>query len=307
MSNVSGYAHQQYAASLAEFGTPRRLEATGAWCLERVIPGTRSKDAMGCYPVFVASRWDRLEEDLETLSNDAVSFTAVCDPFGSYHRATIKDIFDVFRPYKQHVVANLHNLAPTAHHVRCTRTALRHVRVVEISTPLSFLDEWCGLYGFLIERHRLVGLQAFSRRAFAVQLAVPGVRVFGAVAGDEVVAAHVWYVSNGVAYSHLLASSERGYQVGAAYALYAEALDCLQGVAEWADLGGAAGSDGTEEDGLLRFKRGWSTHTRVAYLCGRILDAGRYKALTGTHPTTTGYFPAYRNGELTRSITQGTA
>jgi hypothetical protein len=53
------------------------------------------------------------------------------------------------------------------------------------------------------------------------------------------------------------------------------------------------------EDGLSFFKKGWSTGTRTAFFCGRILDPERYAQLaTARGVAGTDYFPAYREGEF---------
>ena len=298
MNEIAGYAHELYAASFAEFGTARPLTASGAWLLERTIPASTKRDAMGCYPLFTASRWDRLGDDLAGLANELVSFTAVCDPFTAPGPEELSQTFTLVRPYKQHFVVDLRNLMPSRHHRRCARSALRRVRVEEADRPAEFLDEWCRLYGALVSRHGLTGLHAFSRRAFETQLSVPGLRMFRAVIDGETVAAHWWYVANGVAFSHLQASYDSGYSVGASYALFGTALERLRNVAERADLGGVAGAIAAD-NGLFRFKRGWSTDTVSVYLCGRILQPETYRHLAGSHGTD--YFPVYRAGELART------
>src|SRR3990172_4731763 len=76
---VTGYLHPGHAASLAEFGTPRPLPHSGGWLLERTIPGSESRDAMGCYPLFACRDWSRLPMDLEDLARDLVSVSLVTD------------------------------------------------------------------------------------------------------------------------------------------------------------------------------------------------------------------------------------
>jgi hypothetical protein len=64
------------------------------------------------------------------------------------------------------------------------------------------------------------------------------------------------------------------------------------------DLGAGAGLINDPADGLSRFKRGWSTRTQTAYLCGRIFDAASYHALSEARGLAgAAYFPAYRAGE----------
>ena len=67
-----------------------------------------------------------------------------------------------------------------------------------------------GLYAHLTERHGITGIRAFSRAAFARQLAVPGLVMFRAAAAGETVGLHLWYVQDDVAYGHLGATSPRG-------------------------------------------------------------------------------------------------
>jgi hypothetical protein len=68
---------------------------------------------------------------------------------------------------------------------------------------------------------------------------------------------------------------------------------------KWLDLGAGAGIKKASDDGLSRFKRGWSTGTRTAYLCGQIFDSVKYKTIVATKGiSNTEYFPAYRTGEF---------
>ena len=295
----AGYAHPLYAASLAEFGRPRRLEASGGWLLERSIPGTDARDAIGCYPLFTVERWDRLADDLQSLAGDLVSATVVCDPFGAHTPELLHHAFDVVRPFKVHFVTDLRSPGFTAspHHRYYARRALRRIAIEKVSTPLAFLDEWCTLYDVIVRRYHLTGLRAFSRAAFATQLAVPGMSAFRAAVGGETVAGQLWYVDRRVAYSHLTAANPLGSTLRASYALWQVALEHLAGEADWADLGGGAGLDPAPSDGLVAFKRGWATGTRLVYLCGRTLDPERYRTLSGLPGTADGvYFPAYRAG-----------
>jgi hypothetical protein len=67
----------------------------------------------------------------------------------------------------------------------------------------------------------------------------------------------------------------------------------------WVDLAGASGAFLEEDDGLVTFKRGWSTGTRPAHLCERILQPEIYVTLAREAPRLKEpYFPAYRAGEF---------
>ncbi|MFN2432186.1 MAG: hypothetical protein ABR599_05105, partial [Gemmatimonadota bacterium] len=98
-----GYLHEAYVEALREFGTPRRLPASGGWILEREIPGTRHRDAIGCYPLFTCLNWQRLREDLEQLQGELVSLTIVADPLAAPDRSELVRAFpDLARPFKEH-------------------------------------------------------------------------------------------------------------------------------------------------------------------------------------------------------------
>jgi hypothetical protein len=188
-----------------------------------------------------------------------------------------------------------------AHHRRNATRALRSLEVEVVSEPASFLDEWETLYAQLVRRHTIEGIAAFSRASFAGQLRVRGLTVLRASSAGETVGATLWYERGPVAYYHLGAYDERGYELGASFALFAFARDYFadRGL-EWLSLGAGAGVAGQGTDGLSRFKRGWATGTRTAYVCGRVLDRERYAELMrGQTAGPAQYFPAYREGEFT--------
>jgi hypothetical protein len=299
---ATGYAHELYVRSLAEFGTPVHLPRSGGWVLQRPIPGSSLYDAMGPYPLLTCRDWSLLGNDLASLSETLVSVTAVTDPFGAYDEELLRVAFrDRVLAFKQHYVADL-TAAPetyvTRHHRYYARKARSKMTVEAVTSADELIEEWVRLYGFLVERHRLTGLKAFSRRAFEIQLRVPGLVALRASREEEVLGAQLWYVHGDVAYSHLTAISPEGYRSRAAYALYGAALEHFATRVRWLELGAGAGDAAGDGDGLTQFKEGWSNGARTVYLCGRILQPERYAALS-PKVEGTGYFPAYRAGELT--------
>jgi hypothetical protein len=298
---TTGYLHSSYAESFAKFGIPRELSRSGGWIVQRRIPGSSYDDAMGCYPLFTCHDWSQLGADLELLENDLVSLALVTDPFGRYSPADLNACFDVVTPFKEHFVVDLHHSLDFIMDRRLrkqVRRARRDVEVERCMDPIAFLDEWLALYAVLVERHRLTGIKAFSREAFAKQLSTPGTVLFQAVANGVTIGADWYYVQGDVAYGHLAAFNSVGYQVGAAAVLQAYAIEYFTNQLRWIDLGAGSGS-AAKDDGLSFFKRRWSTGTRTAYFCGRILNQKRYAEVTlikGSPMTV--YFPAYRHGEL---------
>jgi GNAT acetyltransferase-like protein len=300
---MSGYLHRAYVESLREFGTPLQLPHSGGWLLSRQIPQTDERDAMGCYPLFACREWSQVHEDLKELSNELISISLVTDPFGDFDTDHLHQCFpDVMKPFKEHFVTDLEQPVESfvhPHHLRNARKALQHVRVERCIEPLDFLDDWVSLYQTLIEKHDITGITAFSRNSFARQLSVPGIVAFRAVEHARTLGMLLWYEQDNRAYYHLGAYSDRGYEVGASFALFDYSLRyfCSRQF-KWLNLGAGAGASDSNS-GLTRFKRGWSNGVRTAYFCGRIFSRDKYQQLVeATRTGATGYFPAYRFGEF---------
>jgi hypothetical protein len=298
-----GYAHAAYAASLDALGEPRRLARSGGSILVREIPGSELRDGMGPYPIFACADWAALATDIGELRDELVTVSLVADPFGGATAGDLARAFgDLVTPFKEHFVVDLRGAWRETihpHHKRNVRRALARLEVEPVDDPSTMLDDWVTLYRGLIDRHRITGPAAFSRDSFAAQLRVPGIAALRALEGGVTVGATLWYVVGDVAYYHLGAYTARGYELGSSFALFDRGLErfAAAGVA-WASLGAGAGLDGALEDGLTRFKRGWATATRTAYLCGRILQRGVYDELSAARSPGTPYFPEYRAGEF---------
>ena len=299
----SGYSHPDYAASLSEFGTPRQLPRSGGWILERQIPESPYRDAMGCYPLFDCQDWSLLHTDLDAAGDDLVSLALVTDPFGDYDIAYLQRCFkDVAIPFKEHYVIDLQRPLSEIGGKRRRKhahRALKEIRVEVCEQPAQFAETWASLYASLIERHQITGIRAFSKTAFARQLSIPGAVVLQAIYEGAVVGAQLYFVQGAAVHCHLGAVTETGYDTGAFYALDWYSIEHFADKVRWLDLGAGAGisSDGT--DGLSQYKQGWATDTRTTYFCGRIFDRKRYDEITNAKDIgVTHYFPAYREGEF---------
>jgi hypothetical protein len=301
---AGGYASHAYAAALVDLGRPRLLPRSGTTLVDRPIPGCSWLDACGPYPLLVVSSWAELGDDLAELAANSrdttdvpVSVVAVVSPFPEVGADERRRAFpDVVRRYKEHHVVDLSSTgAVSRHHARNVRRALAAVEVELVEDSAQYLDEWCALYGHLRRRHSITGLAAFSRESFERQLAVPGLTAFRAVASSDTVGMTLWIETDGVAYYHLGAYSDAGYELGASFALFATAIDHFRTRLGWLDLGAGPDAD-VADGGLARFKGGWATGTRPAFLCGRVLDPHRYERLVSRSPAAaaSSFFPAYR-------------
>jgi hypothetical protein len=299
---LTGYMHPQYPESLSEWGTPRELPRCGGWILERQIPGFPGWDAMGCYPLFMCRNWAQLAPDLNDLGDDLVSLALVTDPFGSYESADLYRHFDVVFPFKEHYVVDLQrpiNEIVSRHHRYYARKVSEKVQIEVSEDPIRYIDEWMALYTALTLRHKITGIRAFSRAAFLKQLKIPGLVMFRAILHDTMVGAALCFMQEDVAYGHLMGINEAGHEMGVTYGLYWSHLSYLAGKVHWLDWGGTSGFQNNREDGLSQFKRGWSTGTRTAFFCGKIINQAKYDGLVevNTLPETK-YFPKYRSGEM---------
>lgn len=298
---ITGYLHPQYVASLAEFGTPRKLPACGGWILERNIPGAPYHDAMGCYPLFACKDWTQLAEDLLALEGDLVSLALVTDPFGNFETEQLSAVFDVCFEFKNHYITDLSQ--PLEKSVRSShrynaRKALKAISVDRCDEPQKYLSEWVTLYTYLTKRHNISGLRAFSEESFRQLLMLPGLEMFVASQNNEIIGAQIWVVQKNVGYVHLTAMNSTGYKLSASYALRWVAMEYFAGRLQWIDHGAGSGLHQTD-DGLTIFKRGWATETWPVYFCGRILDRKKYNELARVSGNATSvYFPIYRAGEF---------
>jgi hypothetical protein len=286
-----GYASEAYARALPHIGRAVALPASGTWVLERPIPGSTAQDACGPYPLWLARDFTQLAADLAQLQPAWVSLVGVLSPFGTHDLSSW--FGDCYRPYKEHLCVDLRvPLRPSAHHRRNLRKAGQVTPQAITRWEPVYLEAWQRLYTELITRHQITGAAAFAPESLAAQRAIPGLRAWAAAYQDQIVGMTLWITDPPYAYYHLGAFNDLGYACGAAFALFARGLECFQqeGLLE-VDLGAGAGTwQGSE--GLTRFKRGWATHTRTAWLAGKILDPVRYQALS-QHASD--FFPAYRH------------
>jgi hypothetical protein len=294
----TGYQHPSYAAAFSEFATPIALEESGGWLLRRTIPGSGRFDATGCYPLFSCRNWQGLSADLDRLRNELVSVVIVADPFGNHDPALLHSCFDMVRAYKHHYVIDCERLPEGMTSSRTHRTiAKRALRVLDVevcSEPACFIDDWERLFEVLVRRHSICGMQRFSRASFEQQLRVPGMTMFRASCEGRTVGLDLWYVQGDCAQGHLAAFDETGYALHASYATKWRLIEHFRDRVRWINLGGGRSASG--DDGLSRFKRGWATGARQAWLCGRVLQPETYSDLVSTR-SMSGYFPAYRDGD----------
>jgi len=289
------YASAAYAGALAdaEGGGVLEIPEWGAHAILRPIRGGLI-DAAGTYPRTPLTPASRLAHGVSRLrQSGAVSVVLVPDPMCAPPPAELAAAFEHCRPFKTHFVADRRAAGdwPSKPHRYKIRKARRACQVERLRLA-DALDDWTGLYGGLTRRHGIGGAADFTAAYFRALADDPAYQTFAARIDGRIVAMAIWFAHQDFASYHLGASDAAGYAVGASYAIFDAAFEHYADAARF-DLGGAAGLEPRPDDGLVRFKRGFSNAAATAYICGQVLDAAAYARLSAPHGPT-GFFPAYR-------------
>ena len=288
------YASEAYAHSLPHAGAAFAVPEWDSHVLTRPIAGGTHRDVTGPYPLAVLAPDADIAGGLARLADAGlVSAVLVLDDRLRPGLDRLEAAFGSVRRFKSHYVYD-RTLGPPAydkHHRYEIRRAAGRVEAQEIDLA-QHLPAWAALYGELSARHGLGGVHAFPALHHETLAALPGIRAFGAFMARELVSAHIFVTHDGYAVSHLAASSPEGYRNGAAYAVNALAIEALSDCTA-INFGGGAGAGDDPADGLVRFKKGFSNHIAASWLCGAILDAATYDALSADVGDN-GFFPAYR-------------
>ena len=285
------YARPAYAAAFG-YGA----EDVGPWetaVILRPVPGAGAMDAIGCYPLASLAAGADIAGGLEHLRQAGlVSVVLVADPLTAPGPDRLCSGFEVCRPFKAHYLVDPdHPAHVAATHRRWIRKAQQACRISQVALAEA-MEDWLRLYAGLVRRHEVTGAPDFPTSYFDALAGLPDLRVLAASCGDRIVAMSLWALSDDVAYYHLGASDDAGYDARAMYGLIAAGIDAFGG-GRVVHLGGSAGLADDAEDGLARFKRGFSNRAVTAYLCGARLDPDRYASLSAGRPATP-FFPAYR-------------
>ncbi|WGW06057.1 GNAT family N-acetyltransferase [Tropicibacter oceani] len=293
----TGYLLPGFGESYGEFGRPLRLPASGLQLLERPIAGD-SFDYIGPYPYVMCSDWGALAQDLPGLARPgAVSLAFVADPFQTQAVRAATRGWDLCRPFKTHHVIDLrrdwrHERPRTMR--RLTRRALETHVMETVADALPLAAQFWQMYQTTRARHDVRGIQGLSALVIERQLALPGGLVITARDDAGLAGGILSFCHGETASLHLMFLSPRAHAQNTSHALIYTTLEALEARGlRHANLGGVAGNSDDAAGGLARFKMGWANETRSALLCGKVLDARRYRALcAGVSPG--GYFPAYR-------------
>jgi hypothetical protein len=232
-----------------------------------------------------------------------VSIVFVVDGLFSPPVDLLRQAFTFARPFKTHYLVDqsAEKYWPCKHHRYEIRRAAQRGVEVRIVPLLDILDAWTALYDGLIVHRNIEGVQRFSRESFEVLDQCEGISTVAAFIGRDLVSCHLWVRYGDIVWSHLAASNERGYASRAAYAVYDESIRHFSGCL--INLGGAVGTSDVADEGLARFKAGFSNRSNIAHLVGAVLDPGTYQNLCTEHGNASvgDYFPSYRAPSVRRA------
>jgi hypothetical protein len=204
--------------------------------------------------------------------------------------------------YKDHFIADLEKDIDdiiSKHHRRKVKKAMKQIHIEKCDDPLEVFDSWWKLYQNLIMKYEIKGIRAFSKNAFKVQLSIPGITVFKAIYMDKIVGIQLWFDNGNVAYSHLSAYSDEGYDLSVSYAIRYFSIEYFKEKNTPFLSMGAGSGIGIKKEGLTHFKKGWSTGTKKVYFCGKINNKKRYNEIFKKNRLySNNYFPPYRKGDF---------
>ncbi|MBX3486455.1 MAG: hypothetical protein KF798_00935 [Candidatus Paracaedibacteraceae bacterium] len=292
---VHPYCTKGFAESLPHIGIAEEISAWGTHVLDRPILHTNDRDCCGVYPLIQFGRNIDFTAGLQHLNDRGyISGTFVLTE--DQLKEIPKDLLHHVKPFKPHYVARSGINAYTRYHRRYVSKANRQVEtgILDLKTHL---DDWIKLYDYTANRHHFSSMHRFPRIHHETLATLEGITSIGAWVNDELVSAHIWAHDDRSAHSHLVASTEKGYETNAAYAVNDFSLKHFRSL-DMINFGGSAGFDG-KMDGLARFKSGFCNDIIQSYVIGIILNQPQYAQLS-QQPST--FFPAYRDPFLTQEV-----
>ncbi len=296
------YLIPQYADAFLGIAQTIRLPSAQIPMLKQNILQTAYYDLASCYPRTPLFSLEAIDLDLVRLAHENyISLTFATDVLVQPEFAQYDALFDYVYPFKQHYILNRQlPIVLSKHHRYEIKQAQKKCVVQPISLKEN-LEVWHLLYQKLVWRHRISGLQAFSKHYFQVLSELPNIRALAAFVDADIVSIHLWLSYQDKLYSHLAASNEKGYQHRASYAIYAYIIDIFQEFT-WIDFGGNSGGCDNPQDGLSRFKSGFSNELRASYILGKIFNPDVYRELS-VGIRAKNYFPLYRSaGRASRHV-----
>lgn len=278
--NKTGYASELYKSVYYNDSVTGYNEST---LIQRRIANTGYYDLASVYPFSVDSL------DLFAPPRDAITTTVITNPLGNNSTMIGED-------YKLHAVAecNLFRMAilPENHRRNIKKCQVQALTLVSIS-PADNADDLINLYPNLIKRHNINGVTAYTPDQLRTLLKVPGAVLFKVRCVEYgIVNVSLFYIYKDDAYYHLSCQSDHGYKINSNFLMMYDAIRFFKSLGlNRVEIG--SHPDGAINDGLARFKTGFSTCTLPNQIFKYIHKPDIYAKLCVDRDLN-GYFPAYR-------------
>lgn len=144
------------------------------------------------------------------------------------------------------------------------------------------------------------GINSLSREEINRLLQVPGMVALRATHQGKTVGMHLEFHQGDIVFGHFASYAPDAYGLNVSTLLHVCEIEYFSDKARWIDWGGVPGL-ADEKNGLSQFKMSFSNTTRIAFLCGSVMNRPVYEHLSAScTDANTSYFPAYRAGERGR-------
>lgn len=264
------YCSESYSCALEEAGVrPLRVEGWDTYVLVRVGQGGMH-NAIGVRPHGALDPNCVPRAGLDALRQAGIaSISLVTDPMWCPELPVLQEAFDSCRAFREHYLVDREAEVQFRKRHRNRINQARRVGEVREISLVEHLERWLELYQLNIDNRQIP--QPFSRLYFERLACIASLRTIAVFVADEIVNMTLWFRHDDTFYFHDGASSETGFEMSAAYAAFAHAIekaaDC-----RYVLLGGSAGFRDERLDGLAVFKRGFSNASVVSYLCSANLS-----------------------------------
>lgn len=292
---IHPYASYETASLYRHIGVPIEIPEWKCWLLKRVIPETDQFDCIGSYPMLIIDRDANLLGGINRLSDmGIISVVFVTDTFTCPSHQNMITVFDYNKPFKTHFIYNtkIGSIQYNKHHRYEIKQALKQIEIRIISLK-DYIEDWIILYQGLIQKHNIRGASALSKEALENLVNLNDITSIAAFKDNKMVSCHLWIKYQQYVYSFLAASNEEGYRHRASYAIYDAAIQYFTDV-DMINFGGCAGAIDNVQDGLAKFKAGFSNDSKMSYVFGSVIKPETYTKLCGSNTENIHYFPAYR-------------
>lgn len=292
-----GYSSKEYAEVYSKHG--EIFSELGI--IRRPIEDTDYHDEVSVYPFYPEYR------DVfyyGTSSKKCISGTYISDPLAKDHFLYKSDGYEV---YKTHYIVDLQsydfNKLPENHkrnikkndkNVREGHSTYLIPEVVAKVDPIA--ADMSYVYQDLVKRHNITGYTNYDLAQFKQLIKVPGTVVFRTT--KHLTDFHLpsrasyalFYIDKDNVYYHMGFGLEESYKLNANFILMHSAIEFFKRLGLNKLLLGSVPDGGN--DGLRRFKEGFSNESRENYILKHIYNEEVYDRLS--KDKSTNMFPAYR-------------